>query len=140
MIRVTLGNIVDSYDSWKKLGSQVCPSAETKFRLIRVAASIEKHVKRFENVQLDLLKSCGKRIGLTERWEISPDKKETYDFEYETLRNIEVEIPGKVFSLETLQEFKISPIDVVNLSWLIEFDESDPEEVKEEVNTEAIQE
>jgi hypothetical protein len=134
-MKVTVGQVIDSYEAWTRLAGQVVSSAETKYRLIRVAIAVEKIVNEFKMVQLDLLKACGKPLG-GDNYKLVPEKTEHYNTELAVAKDRPVTIPGKCFTLKSLESLEIWPLDVAKLSWLIEEPEADPADVEEEVKKE----
>jgi hypothetical protein len=118
-MKITLGQLAESYQAWKKLGSHVNPSVETRYRLIRVAKVTEPQMKIFEEQQLIILMECGVETQIPGNYNIKLDCKDKFESEMNKLKAIEINVPGEKFSLESIEPAKLSALDVVALDWLI---------------------
>lgn len=90
-------------------------SIKTSYKIMKVLEQLEKDSNFFKEKLAELIDKYGERdsnnqlIIQNDSYKIKEEEKENFDNDYNELQNIENKLDLETFSLEELEELKLSP-------------------------------
>ena len=113
-----LGKLKQADESLKKLLTADLPVQEA-YKLSRVVARISEELTAAEKIRNDLvMKKYG--VKKDDKFAVPPEKLEEFYKEYNTLLDVEVDIPIVKIKLDSLNGAKLSAVDLHNLDFIFE--------------------
>ena len=114
-----LGKIHKAHGAFSRHKNELM-NAAVAFKIFKFCKEIEETHVKFYNERADaILLKYGHPIG-EGRYKITEDKKDSFNKEMDELFNTEVEAPRARFTIEELQELKLSPADIEALEEFIQ--------------------
>ena len=119
-MKTTLGKLHLSAQSLSRLAQQPLPG-KVAYWIGRLISAAQSELKALEETRVKLVKQHGEQPDPEkEEWRVKPELLMAFSADLEELLQQEIELPGRVFSVEELGEkIELAPLDFLNLDWLI---------------------
>lgn len=115
-MNIKLEKIVLSKDTLVKVLNQDFPIV-ISYKLSKIVDKINKEIQIFEENRVKLVKKYGEEVK--EGFKVKEENIEVYAKELSELLDIEIQIEIPIITIKDLEGCKLSPLELIQLSWLI---------------------
>ena len=126
MIKVSLNDIVNSIDTFQAIMQQSFKGS-LAFKIARLARELNKEMETFNEQRRKIvneysLKDENGEVKTDEHGniQITPDRIQEFNTEFTNLLNTEVEINADKLPMDNIDDFKVSPQQMLNIEMFFE--------------------
>lgn len=132
MIEITFKTLIDSLPNLKKV-SEYKYLVETRYRMAKALMCVQEEVNQYDKLHEEILRKYGDAL-VDGRYNIKAEKLPAYRQELAQLDAITVKLPIEKLLHTNVENQIESPVDIVALSWLIDFPELKSEDEQPQAN------
>ena len=126
MIKIVLGDIVNSTEIFNKIMQQPFKGS-LAFKIARLVRELEKEMQTFNDERMKIIRKYGKKdengeliVNNDGNIEFENDKINEINYEFNSLLETELEINADKLPIDSIDEFELTPQEVISLEKFFE--------------------